>query len=290
MARKVSDIVTALDGAQAAQPGLSGLNSPSQAAIYTLWKYVFALCQNLLEQLIDIKKDEVDAIVENGFVGSDKWLQAQVFKFQYSAAVPQVIQLIDYVPSYPVIDPSLRIITRASVKTTGSRIVTVKVAKQEPPVALTTTELNSLKSYLSNTGNGTIAGIGIGFAGVKTNVASYDADKFYLKANISYNGQYSAVIQANVVSAIELYFANIPFDGNLRILNLVDYIQAVPGVADVVIQDAAIRADLTPFGSKTYLVQSFTELVSVYPTFAGYVVGETTAGNTLADTLTFIAQ
>lgn len=280
MARSTETIIAEMDDAQATETSLSTLNSPSQTAIYTLWKSITAMVINFLEQLWDIYKLDIETVIASGAVGSGAWLQAQILKFQYSATVPQIVTLVDFAPAYGTVDASLRLITRSSVKTMANKTISVKVAKEEPPVALSATELNSLKGYLSD----------IGFAGTQTNTFSYDSDKLYLVANIYYNGQYSAVISATVIEAIENYFANIPFDGTIKLLSLEDYIQNVPGVTDVVIVDCALRADTTAFASKTYLVSASTTIYPTYPLFAGYVVGETTASNTLADTLVFIAQ
>ncbi len=292
MARKLVDIINQMDVDQASKPELTALNSPSQVAIYTLWKYITALQIYFVEVLMDRKKVEIQDVVDSGIVGSDYWLQRKSLEFQYSATVPQVTHLIGFVPGYLIVDPSLRIITRCSVKTTASRLSTVKVAKNEPPVALSAPELSAFQSYLNNTGDGTSsgAGVGIGFAGTKWIASSYDSDKFYLKANIVYNGQYAAVIQSTVISAIESYFAALPFDGSVKIVSLIDAIQSVPGVSDVIIEDAAIRPDTALFANKIYLVQGFTELLSTYPTFAGYVAQETTSGSTFTDTLTFTAS
>lgn len=280
MARSTDTIIAEMDDAQATETSLSTLNSPSQTAIYTLWKSITAMVINFLEQLWDIYKTDIETVIASGAVGSDAWLQAQILKFQYSATVPQIVTLVDFAPAYGTVDTSLRLITRSSVKTMVNKTISVKVAKEEPPVALSATELSSLKGYLSD----------IGFAGTQTNTFSYDSDKLYLVANIYYNGQYSSVISATVIEAIENYFANIPFDGTIKLLTLEDYIQNVPGVTDVVIVDCALRADTTAFASKTYLVSASTTIYPTYPLFAGYVVGETTASNTLADTLVFIAQ
>lgn len=280
MARNISTIIEEMDDAQAAETPLSTLNSTSQTAIYTLWKSITATIINFLEQLIDKYKAEIETIVKIGAVGNDAWLNAQILKFQYSATVPQIVTLVDFAPGYGTVNEDLRIITRCSVKTMANKTISVKVAKSDPPVALTATELNSLRGYLSD----------IGFAGTQTNTYSYASDKFYLVANIYYNGQYSSVISATVIAAIEDYFANIPFDGTVKISALEDYIQSVPGVTDVVVVDAAIRPDTTAFASKTFLVQASTTIYPTYPTYAGYVVGETTASNTLADTLVFIGQ
>jgi len=40
MARTINEIIAEMDAEQALQSSLSGLNSPSQTAIYTLWKFI----------------------------------------------------------------------------------------------------------------------------------------------------------------------------------------------------------------------------------------------------------
>jgi hypothetical protein len=280
MARTIAEIQEEMDAAQALQTGLSGLNSPSQTAIYTLWKYIISAAIWAHETLWDKFKVELETIVDNAPVGTDGWVQSQSLLFQYSATDPQIIVLNDFVPSYPVVDTDLQIITRCSVKTLPNKVVSVKVAKSDPPSALTSTELSSFAGYLDD----------ISFAGVQYNAVSLASDKLYLDAEIFYNGQYSSVISDTVIAAINDYLANIPFDGNVRVSSLYDSIQNVAGVTDVIINDMAIRADATVFANKTYLVQNNTTIYNKYPTFAGYVVEETTATYTFVDKLTFTPE
>lgn len=280
MARSIAQIQAEMDNEQALQTGLSGLNSPSQTAIYTLWKYIISSSIWAHEKLWDIFKAELEEIVTNAPVGTDGWVQAQALKFQYSAIDPQVISLVNFVPTYSIVDEDLRIITRCSVKTLPSKVVSIKVAKSDPPSALSSTELSSFRGYLDD----------ISFAGVQYNAVSLASDKLYLDAEVFYNGQYSTVISDNVISAINEYLSNIPFDGYVRVSALYDAIQNVEGVTDVIINDMAIRADATAFGSKTYLVQNNATIFNKYPTFAGYVVEETTVSNTFVDKLTFTPE
>jgi hypothetical protein len=281
MARSISTIIALMDAEQAAQTGLSGLNSVSNSAIYTLWKYVIAAQIYLQETLWDIFKTDLETVISKAAVGTSAWLQDRVLKFQYDATTPQVVAVdSDYAINYTTIDATKRIITRCAINQTSQRVVLVKVAKSEPPAPLSVTELSSLNGYLDD----------ILFAGVNYVATSLDSDKLYLKANIYYDGQYSATISSSVITAINTYLAALPFDGKVRLMSIVDAIQSVLGVNDVVLEDVAIRANLTAFASKTYLVQSKTTLIPLYQLYAGYIVGETTAGNTFTDTLTFTPQ
>lgn len=280
MARTIAEIQAEMDAKQATETSLSGLNSPSQSAIYTLWKYITSYAIFVHETFWDLFKTELETIVDNAPIGTNQWVRDQVFKFQYSATNPQVVQLVDFVPSYDPVDETLQIITRCSSTTLPSRLVSIKVAKNEPPEALATAELNSLKGYLKE----------VGFAGVEYSVSSNAPDKLYLDATIYYDGQYASVIQTNVIAAIDNYLATLPFDGIVYVSKLEDAIQSVTGVKDIVINNLAIRADSVSFSNKSYLVLN-TGIVQRNSTlFAGYVVGETTTGETFTDKLTFTVQ
>lgn len=281
MARSIATIQATMDAEQALQTDLTTLNSPSQTAIYRLWKFITSTIINYLEQLWDIYKAELETQISAAAVGSNAWLQSKVMKFQYSASTPQVLAVdSNFAINYPTIDTTLQIITRCSVTTTSQRVCLVKVAKSDPPVALSAPELSSLSGFLSD----------LNFAGVNYVAQSLTSDKIYIDADIYYNGQYASTISANVIDAINAYLAAIPFDGKIKLMSLIDAIQGVTGVTDVVLRNIAIRADATAFANKTYLVQNKTSIIPLYQMYAGYATEETTSGYTFTDTLVFIAQ
>lgn len=289
MARTFEEIKQTLLDAKTAESGLNGLNSPSQTAIWRLQIYIQAMSQFIVEQLVALKIIEIETIVKNAPVNSEPWLQAKVLEFQYDAITPQLLTLVNFAPQYNPIDVTKRIITRASVNTAPNNNVLVKVAKGEPPVALSGPELSALQSYLTDGGDGTFVGRGrgLGPAGINIIASSTDADKLMVAATIKYNGQYSGTIQATVISAIEAYLANLPFDGSVSLLSITDAIQSVQGVNDILLSSVGIRPDA---GTYTYMVNANTTYITTNATFAGYVVGETNPGFTLADTLIFQAS
>jgi hypothetical protein len=281
MAREISVIETQITDLVAADPILSlNLTSTSKRAIWRLWAFVVAVAISILEQLMDQNKIEVETLVSQAAPGTPQWLQAQVFKFQYSSTSPQVIQLISLAPQYPTVDPSLRIVTRCSVTTDLANIVTVKTAKNEPPEALASLELDALASYIHQ----------IGVAGIQYNVVSLAADRLYVQAQVYYTGLFSSVIKTNVILAIDNYLAGIPFNGQIKVSELEEAILGVDGVNDVILQNVVARAESTAFGSGTALVVGNTLSSRLWPTLAGYAISEDTAGQTLADSLTFISQ
>ncbi len=281
MARPIAEIQTQILDNIAADSVLGSLlTSTSKRAIYRNFAYIIAVAINALEQLIDIFTANVESIAAKAAPATPAWLQDQIFKFQYSATNPQVIQLIDFAPAYPVPDTTLQIITRCSVTTNLSNSVIIKVAKGDTPGPLTSDELSALQDYINT----------IGIAGVVYTATSNDSDKLYVQANVYYKGQYSAVIQANVIAAIESFLSAIPFNGQAKVTDLENAIRNVDGVNDVVLVNVKARANSTAFASGSYLVQNQQVIGRLWNTVAGYIVGETDSGNTLADSLNFIAE
>jgi hypothetical protein len=278
MARTIAQIQAQILAEKANQPALSGLNSPSRTSIYNLWSFITAVAINLQEQLWDVFKTNLETDISQAPVGTDGWVQAQCFKFQYDATTPQIITLNDFVPSYNPVDITKQLITRSSVLTLPSRIVSVKVAKSEPPQALAAPELAAFQGYLSE----------IAFSGVQINAVSYPPDQMMIAATINYNGLYAGSIQSSVIASINNYMKNLPFDGNIVLSQLEIAILATPGVTDLVFNNVALRSYSVPLALATYLVQANTELLRSSGTFSGYVIPETTGGYDLASTLIFV--
>lgn len=279
MSRTVSQIQASMIADIQSDPTLSGLTSTSKRAIWRLFTFIFATAIFLLESLIDIFKSSVEATAAVAAPASASWIQDQVLKFQYDALVPQIVQLINFAPAYPTVDVTKRIITRASVITTVAGQTLIKVAKNEPPVALTSDELSALQSYVNTIG-----------ATIFYTVTSTNADELYLNADIYYQGQYSAIIQENVINTLNAYLAALPFNGVLKVSDLERTILNTTGVNDVILKNVKARQDSDPFTSGTFLVQNQQLISRVWPTISGYIIPETTSGQTLTDSLNFIAQ
>ena len=257
-------------------PELAEANSTSSRAIWRLFTFVQATAILLLEQIIDVFKAETDLKISQATPGTKSWVANRVFQFQYSATVPQIVQLVDLVPGYPVVDSTLQIITRCAVVSTISNQVLIKTAKSSPPVALTTTELASLQSYVNE----------IGVAGINYNCFSSNADQLYIDADIYYSGQYSTVIQGTVTNAVEAFLSELPFNGQLKLSDLEFAIRNIVGVNDVLLNNIRVRADAVPYASGTFLVQNRTAISRLYPTVSGYVILE----NTVSNNFNFIAN
>lgn len=278
MARTIEQIQNEMIAAKNNDPNLAALNSPSATAIWRLWTYIVAVAINLHEQFLDQGILELEQIAREAIAGTADWLQQRVLEFQYSATNPQVITVVDGRASYSTIDESLRIITRASVKEQANGRVLVKVAKSDSPLEpLNTDELNALIGYLDK----------VGFVGIPIDTISLNADRFRFEGEIFYSGEFvESTVKQNVIEAIENYLNNVSierFDGIVTRENVIDAIQAVPGVVGVDTLNVLMngRAEQDPLGGANNV-----NVVRQYETFAGYIIQEDTSGNTFDDTIT----
>ena len=281
MSRSIQVIQQQIIDSKDAQAALSELDSPSQVAIWKVWTFIQAVAINLLEQVIDIYKIAFEAKIAKAGVGTQGWIGDRVLEFQSGDNVVVTNGII----AYPVVDTTKRILTRVSVTQDSNRQVKIKVAKSEPPVALSGAELLELQFY----------GLQIHFEGTQWVFISGDSDKLYILGTVYYNGQYAANIQANVIAAIDSYLASLSsvtdFDGTVLVSAIEATILTVPGVTDVNITQIAARADGTAWASRTIIYDLPTSVnLRSYITTTGYIVQETDSGHTFTDSLTFTAQ
>jgi hypothetical protein len=279
MARTVNQVYQQILAQKNSESSLSGLNSPSSVAIYNLWMYLTAVSIVLLEQVLDIYKSDIESKIAKAGAGTLPWIRDRILEFQsgYDASYS------NGVISYAITDTTAQIISRCSVTQSPDKVVNIKVATLEPPQALSSGQLNELKYY---------AGY-IQFAGTQLNVTSLNADQLYVNGVIYYNGQLSqASVQANVVAALNAYCQNLSsvqnFNGSIIIPAVETAILGAAGVQYIKINEIAIRADGIAFGSRTKLYSLSSGIdIPKSDTVSGYVVGETTTGNTFNDSFTY---
>lgn len=278
MARTTTDIYNDMITRKDAEADLNGLTSASQSALWRLLFWVQAQSINLFEQLMDALQVEIQTIADNSIAGSAAWVQNQVLLFQYDAGNPQVLQIINGLPAYAIVDPALRIVKSASVKEGVNRIVFIKAAKDEGSglEPLDTNELNALKSYVVN----------VGFAGIPYVVQSDSPDRCQFTGSVYYKGQYvAATVKTNVITAINNYLLALPFDGVIEFNKVIDAVQSVEGVNDIDTQNAVLKIrgfSIAADDPRVITVERSQE------TAAGYIIEEDTAGFTFDDTITMV--
>jgi len=197
-----------------------------------------------------------------------------------------------FAPYYPVINPALQVIAYCSVQPGDELTTLIKVATGNgsgAPADLDTVHPGALAAAQS------YANI-LGVPGIRYYVTSGEADRLYMQLDVIYNGLYSAVIQTNVIAAINGYMqtqnaANpngIPFNGILTLSNLEAAIKAVPGVIDMMWGNVQARDFGTSVGggedlvTATYYpdgsIRTGTQSARGWQTVAGYIIPEDTTG------------
>lgn len=277
MARSVSQIKQSMLDAKNAESALSGLTSTSQTAKWNLFFFIVASCIAIFEQLQDLFKSDLETIAASVAPSTPQWTRNKVLQFQTGDVAE--LNTSTFVIEYPVINEANKILTRCAVVTAPNRTVLIKVAKNEPPVPVSSGQLAELNTYI-----GTFNPAGIAYIIVNEN-----SDKMEVAANIYYNGQYANVIEANVTTALENYMANLPFNGTISTQAVVDAMQGAEGVVTVSLSRILVRRNSVSYGSGVILFNLATGVDAVnYQTYSGYVEEETTSSHTFADTLNFI--
>lgn len=255
----------------------------SSASRFNAFIYCVAAAIYAFELLQDIFKEEVEAIVDNGAAGNAAWVRSQILAFQNG----DVVTLTNFVPGYATIDTAKQIVTQCSVKPKGNSTIQIKVAKgSSPPTPLSAGELSALEDYYFGTGTTQ----GIGFAGVNAEFVNENPDRVFVEATIYYFGQYEdSAVKTAVIAAIEAYLGSFQgdnFNGTLYVNSLVDAIQAVAGVSRVALVAMKGRRSTVAFASATTIDING----GIYEAYAGYIISEDTAGETLADKITMTLE
>jgi hypothetical protein len=271
MARSFSDIQLGITTAIAAEPALAGITSTSNTSIWGQFRDVIASSLQISEQLADVQELRMNTIADEAVPGTPSWLRRRVLEWQYGDTI-QLNQ--DLTLSYLVEDETKRIVTRCSVQEVNdTREVLLKVAKGDIGnlSPLTLLERQGLEAYLAR----------VKFAGIHLVVVSLQGDRIVTGVSVFYDAQYVvADVKANVLKAINTYYEQLPFDGNLVLTKLTDAIQAVDGVTDVQLGSVIARPATTSVTDP-----SLMPITRVYNAQSGYLVPETQAGYTLADTV-----
>lgn len=284
MARSITVIKEQIRTQKNTESALSDLKfyeeGGSKTGIANLWAYTTAVVINLFEQLLDIFKTEIEESIAKGGAGTTPWLRERILEFQTGYNV----EYDNGVVAYSEEDTDAQIITRCSVTEDGNRVIKAKVAKSDPPEALSTSEKTELEFYLNQ----------IKFAGTQIDIVSKAADQLYIEAVVEYDGQYAGVIQDSVEESLEAYCENLSsdenFNGLIEVNAIVDAIQSTEGVKRVKVVEIGLRADGVVFASRSTIYNLTTGVNTLkQETDSGYVVPEASSGNTFSDKITYTA-
>lgn len=257
MARTFQEIAQSIFDDKNSRSELNSLNSTSKAAIFRNWVFVAANAQQNLEIIQDRYKIEIETLIANNAVGTPSWYVERVKEFQLGDDLVLEGNLF----KYQTIDPEKQIVAACSfIESTGGTI-TLKTAKMDGVAlqALGSTELNQLKKYVTK----------IKLAGTRINIISLNPDQLIMSGcTVYYDSIFDpSIVQAAVEDALQGYMNALPFDGKIRLNDVIDTVQNVTGVIDVTLADLAIKSGsvVSPVGRSKdlpsgYLVEGTTLL------------------------------
>lgn len=305
MARSENTIQQSIIGSLVALLASLGITiDPSTWSMFDyrqLLTFVVAQAIATLEQLWDAYTAFIETQIASAAPQTNLWIQNFVLNvFQYSSTVPQIIQFdtTNIAPYYATVNAALRIVTQCAIIPGNSGITIVLAAKGgTTPIPLTSgtgSELNALQSTLSL----------LDVPGIKMIAVSNSSDKLFLGGTVTYDGNYSAIISATVIAAINAYLRAIPTTGIvapnspvglMKLTDLIAAVRAVPGVIDFQLNNVNVRLNATAFPPATYnMVNNNNWLLNEWNSGlqggAGYIIPETTTGYMLTDSLTFIPE
>ena len=153
-------------------------------------------------------------------------------------------------------------------------VLNIKIAKNTTGVltALDAPELAALTSYLQK----------VKFAGTKFKLISTSGDILKIGFSIYYDPIIPlSTLQPIVNTKITDYVKNLPFDGILNVTRLIDVIQQIDGIKDVIFVNASTKPNIGG---------TYSSFIRENNPYGGYYNISTVSGETLTDTLNYIAS
>jgi hypothetical protein len=238
MARSVEEIKNQIINSIVNESNLQGLNSTSSVGIYGLFAYIIAVAINQFERLFDIHTAQVDTAIYENKPGTARWYRNMSLAFQFGFNLKVDDDQFDNGTATQEQIEDSKIVKYCSVKESleSSRLI-IKIAGDDGAnlIPLTPTQITSFKYYMSE----------VAYAGVKLNIVNNPADKLQLIMRVYRNPLVIDELGNNILTggrtvenAIKAYIKNLPFDGELVINDLIDYLRDVLGVENAHILSA----------------------------------------------------
>ena len=209
---------------------LSGLNSVSQTAIWRLWVKLTAFVHHTLEKIFDVFSEEINNRIAQNRAGTTAWYVQKSREFQIG-------DILNDFGGYDVINEAGRIITRCSVREASGGIV-VKIAKGEPPMQLSVSELQSFTQYINK----------VKFVGVGVNVLNLPAEPVLVNVEILYSLIGEEEARNAVKQAIQEYINSISFDGEFVVNDMIAICRAKQGIIDLLVNSIEIDSNTVSSG------------------------------------------
>jgi hypothetical protein len=249
---------------------IAQLSAGSKVAIWRLICYINAVA-------IYVSQEVLQAIVSKAAIGTLPWIVDVAKQYQHGDLL--VFNSGSY--SYAAINPAIQIVSNCAAVETGNSVI-IKVAKSQAPnlEPLTTLEFDAFKAYMNLR---LIAGVQYGYINQPADILVVGYDVFYNPLVMNANGERISDGVKVVEQLIENFIQTLDFNGVLKLTQLTSAIKTLPEVTNVVLKFSNVR-----YGSITP-IDLFAAVGQKYVPFSGYLKISTDSGETLNDTITYIA-
>lgn len=205
--------------------------SGSRTSVRRIWTYVIAYAMWLLDKLFDLHRTEVSDLLAEKKPHRLRWYRNKALDFQYGCDLKEDSDVYDNTGLTDEQVQASKIIKYSAVveSVPESRLI-VKIATEVGGLLqpITLGQRSAFVAYIAEVKD----------AGVNVSVINYLPDRLYLSIQIYYDplvldAQGNSILNGGrpVETAILEYMKELPFNGELVLVHLVDKLQKVSGVA-----------------------------------------------------------
>lgn len=199
----------------------------SKVSIENILFYIFALCAYTIERLTDTHLQQVTAVCQQLRPHTLTWYQQQALAFRYGEAINDNTGQYDQPPTDNTLMPISHCAVTEAADTNGL-IVKVATADSNGNLSpLSKSMLDAFSSYINRVKD----------AGIRLTIISHAADTLVLSMTIyvdiavfKLDGTLVSEPVKPIEEAVKKYLTLLPFNGELVLEHLTDYLQQIDGV------------------------------------------------------------
>ncbi|MDM1042123.1 MULTISPECIES: nucleotidyltransferase [Empedobacter] len=240
--------------AKTSNSNLDGLTSTSKTSVWRMMLYIMAFSVEQLAQLFTVHRSEIDAKFLNQKSHRLPWIQSLYLNFQYGFELIKEKDLFDNTGATTEEIEASKIIKYCAVnETANEREVIIKIATEKDDV-LSPLEIDKIEAIYEYTKR-------VKGAGVPYTIINYLPDRLKLNIRvfrdplvINANGMDITSAEYPIPKALQEFMKELPFNGELRIQDLANKLEAVTGVNLVSVdlaQSCWINATTNNYGDWT---------------------------------------
>ena len=250
MARTISEIKKSLTDEYLAQkevqikyditPGTKWEDAFSKVSIENIIFYVVASALYVVERLLDVHIDKVNAMLDERMPHTLRWYRDKTLAFMIGVPLVGDSDVYDTSGMTEADIEDAKIVKFASVtENEDVSQIDIKVAKggSDGREQLSSEQCSKLETYLNR----------IKDAGVAINIINKEPSEIRVELDITYDGLLDREkVKKEIETAVKDYVENLTFNGEYTNSGLIDAVQAVNGVIDAYITEATETIEGVP--------------------------------------------